>query len=257
MKINNIDMKKILCFSALLILMTSSMKAQFVESGEIIFEVKTNIKKTMGNSSWAEAMKDKLPAFKTTYFKYSFAGNKSDYQFDHWENKEAIPEFLRQSDEKTTWSGNFSTGEFSKTADVFGSTFSIRDSFPKIEWMLSNENRVIAGYNCRKATGKIMDSVYVFAFYTDEIVIPGGPCTINGLPGMILGMTIPRLYTSWIATEVKSSQPVFKQPASAKNIFTFKTAAVTIREKTKDWGGNDDDPESKKWLEQMVWNLLL
>jgi GLPGLI family protein len=44
--------------------------------------------------------------------------------------------------------------------------------------------------------------VYVFAFYTDDIMISGGPCSINGLPGMILGLTIPRLYTSFIATKV-------------------------------------------------------
>ena len=71
-----------------------------------------------------------------------------------------------------------------------------------MEWRLTNENRVIAGFNCRKAVAKIFDSVYVFAFYTDEILIPGGPCSINGLPGMILGVTIPRLFTSWIATKV-------------------------------------------------------
>jgi GLPGLI family protein len=36
-----------------------------------------------------------------------------------------------------------------------------------------------------------MEDVYVFAFYTDDITtISGGPCSINGLPGMILGLTI-------------------------------------------------------------------
>lgn len=210
----------------------------------------------MGNSSWAESMKDKLPPFKTAYFLYSFIGNKSQYKFDHWENKDAIPEFLRQSDEKTIWVGDFNTGAFYKQADVFGSTFSIQDSFPKIEWSISNENRIIAGYNCRKAVGKIMDSVFVFAFYTDEINISGGPCSINGLPGMILGLTIPRLYTSWIATQVKTANPVIKQPTASKNIFTFKSACNTLIEKTKDWR-DEKDPESQNWINQMVWNMML
>src|SRR5688572_5179859 len=86
--------------------------------------------------------------------------------------------------------------------NVYGSNFNVEDSIPAIQWKLSNENRMIAGFNCRKATGIIMDSVYVFAFFTEEIMIPGGPCSISGLPGMILGLTIPRLYTSYIATKI-------------------------------------------------------
>ncbi len=85
---------------------------------------------------------------------------------------------------------------------MYGSSIIVQDSIKNIQWKLSNETRMIAGFNCRKATGKIFDSVYVFAFYTDEILIPGGPASINGLPGTILGVTIPRLFTSWIATKV-------------------------------------------------------
>jgi GLPGLI family protein len=85
---------------------------------------------------------------------------------------------------------------------IAGTNFVIADSIPKIEWKITNENREIVGYNCRKAVGKIMEDVYVFAFYTDDITISGGPCSINGLPGMIFRLTIPRLYTSYVATKV-------------------------------------------------------
>ncbi len=249
---------KILGLLLLTTIINTSLQAQFVENGDIEFEVKTNIKKTMGNSSWAEMMKDKLPNFKTTYYKYSFSANKSSYQFDHWENKESIPEFLRQSDEKSVWFADYNTGLFSMKKDVFGSSFGIKDSIKPIEWKLSNENRIIAGYNCRKATGMIMDSVYVFAFYTDEITIPGGPCTLHGLPGMILGMTIPRMYTSWIATKVNVSKTasIITAPADAKNSYTLKTVGATIKEKTKDWI-DESDPESGKWLDQLIWNVVL
>jgi GLPGLI family protein len=74
--------------------------------------------------------------------------------------------------------------------NVWGSNFNVEDSLPHLEWRLTNENRVIAGFNCRKAVAKMFDSVYVFAFYTDEILIPGGPCTIHVLPGMILGSMV-------------------------------------------------------------------
>jgi GLPGLI family protein len=74
----------------------------------------------------------------------------------------------------------------------------------KLDWKLvPNETREIAGFNCRKAQAVIFDSVYVFAFYTDEITVSGGPMGIHGLPGMILGITIPRMFTSWIATKLQ------------------------------------------------------
>ncbi len=234
------------------------VKAQFIESGEIIFEVKTNLKKTLGSNTWAENMKDKLPNFKTSYFKFNFSGNKSMYQFDHWGNKDAVPEMFRQSDEKSVWYTDFDVKKFDSKKEVFGSIFNIKDSISKIQWKLTNENRIIAGYNCRKATGKILDSIYVFAFYTEEIIIPGGPCTINGLPGMILGMTIPRLYTSWIATEfiTNKTSTDLKEPIESKNIFSRSQAISTIKDKMKGWS-MDDEAETNKWIDQVIWNLIL
>jgi GLPGLI family protein len=49
---------------------------------------------------------------------------------------------------------------------------------------------VIAGFNCRRANAMIMDSIYVVAFYTDEILTTGGPESFSGLPGMILGVAL-------------------------------------------------------------------
>ena len=252
-------MKKTILIFVLHIGLSLMASAQFLESGEIEFEVKTNIKKTMGNSPWADMMKDKLPNFKTAYYKYAFNQNKSNYQFDRWENKDLIPDMFRKSDEQSIWYSDFNTNMFIMQKDVFGTAFHIKDSTSKIEWRLSNENRIIAGYNCRKATGKIMDSVYVFAIYTEEITIPGGPCTIHGLPGMILGMTIPRLYTSWIATKIndKTKVALITEPTASKNVFTVSSIQKTIIEKTKEWGGDDEDPESRKWIDQLIWNVLL
>ena len=39
----------------------------------------------MGNNTFAEMMKEKLPTFKTGYYTLIFADNKSVYKFDHWD----------------------------------------------------------------------------------------------------------------------------------------------------------------------------
>jgi len=249
---------KIFCIAFLLISLKKIHAQQFITKAEIEYEVKTNVKKTMGNNRWADMLKDNMPAFKTGYYHYTFADNKSVYKFDHWDPKAKMPEFLRRNDEENVWYFDHEKGKFNMMKNVFGSNFNVEDSIPAIEWKLENENRIIAGYYCRKAVGKILDSVYVFAFYTDEIVIPGGPCSINGLPGLILGLSIPRIYTSWIATKVIVNDVAVNniKPVTAKKYYTCQTMESTIKDRVKDWV-RADDAESKKWMEQLMWNTLL
>lgn len=82
---------------------------------------------------------------------------------------------------------------------IFEETFLVRDSIRKISWKITSETRDIAGYPCRRANAIIMDSIYVVAFYTDEIPVSGGPESFTGLPGMILGVALPHENMSWFA----------------------------------------------------------
>ena len=79
----------------------------------------------------------------------------------------------------------------------------IEDSVSTVKWKIENETRKIAGWECRKAVGKINDSVYVVAFYCPEIIPQLGPELFTGLPGTILGLAIPQYYTTWFATKVE------------------------------------------------------
>jgi len=251
-------MRNKIYFLAVLLFCTMQMDAQlFINKAVIEYEVKVNIQKTMGNDTWAEMLKENMPQFKTGYFQFTFADNKSVYKFDHWGDKK-VPEWLRRNDEENVWYFDHNSGKFNMQKMVYGSSFNVEDSIPAIEWRLTNENRVIAGFNCRKAVGKIMDSVYVFAFYTDEIMISGGPCSINGLPGMILGLTIPRLYASWIATKVTVNDvnTSIIKPVTAKKYYSNSALQNVLKERTKEWI-NGDDPDSKKWIDQLYWNTLL
>jgi GLPGLI family protein len=204
-------------------------------------------------------LKENMPQFKTGYYTYTFAGNKSIYKFSKWDENAKVPEFMRRGDEENVWYFDFTAGKFNMQKDVVGSKFNVDDTIPLIEWRITNENREIAGFNCRKAVGKIMDSVYVFAFYTDEITISGGPCSVNGLPGMILGLTIPRMYTSFIATKVMlaGAETANIKPVTAKKYFTYPGLKSTIKDRIKEWVSEDDDEDGKQWMNQFIWNILL
>ncbi len=240
---------------------TNSIFAQqFVDKAVIEYEVNTNVKKSMSNDSWDEMMKENLSDLKISYYTYTFENNKSVYKFDRWSPKTKIPNYQKEADEENTWFFDFVDRKMNMQKQIVGTNFVITDSIPNIEWKITNEHREIAGYNCRKAVGKIFNDVYVFAFYTDDITISGGPCSINGLPGMILGLSIPRLYTSYIATKVdlKIKDTTIIQPISAKKTYDLKGLKTLIEEKTKDWYTYGEDKEENLRQKNMfLWNAFL
>lgn len=254
-------MKKIFLSLVFVTAATLIVTAQnFLSKATVEYEVKTNLKKTLSNDMWSEAIKDKLPEFKTSYYYYTFNDNKSIFQYHHQDERNKIPEWMRRGEEDNAWYFDHNTGKSVIKKNVAGTDFVIDDSMLNIKWKLSNENRMIAGFNCRKATGIIMDSVYVFAFYTDEIMIPGGPCNINGLPGLVMGLTIPRLYTSWIATKVMVNgiDLASIKPATSKKPYTWASYTKVIKERTKEWVETEpDDPDANKWYNMFIWNAFL
>src|SRR5690554_2519045 len=94
--------------------------------------------------------------------------------------------------------------------EMGGSNIFVEDSLMNVTWKLTNEYRNIAGYDCRRANGLTLDSVYVVAFYTDQIPTSAGPGTLHGLPGMILGLVVPEQHYNIYATSVEYTPPVIK-----------------------------------------------
>lgn len=233
----------------------------FISKAKIEYEVKSDIKKTMGNDAWDEKLKDKLPRFKTAYFTLTFANDKSLYQFDHW-GEPKLPGNMVQGEDENKYYYDYNSGNYNMQKNVWGSNIDITDSIPHLKWKLVNENRIIAGFNCRKAVAILFDSVYVFAFYTEEIILPGGPGSFQGLPGTILGVTVPRLYTSWVATKVIVSGVNVNtiKPVNMNKNITMNDFRSLMDERTKDWY-SPDDPDQNKEAQQrkarFIWESLL
>ena len=133
---------------------------------------------------------------------------------------------------------------------VFEQQYLVKDSIRNIRWKISGETRTIAGFDCRKAVGIICDSVYVTAFYADEIPVSGGPESFGGLPGMILGIAIPRLHTTWFAKKVTIKSPpenVFVIPSKGKKI-NMAGLESEIKKSTVNWG---------EWAQKNIWWTVL
>lgn len=195
-------MKKI-TFFLLLVFISASIIAQpiFISSAKIEFNRKTIIP-TNNDGLYNEQPNKPASHFKNQLFSFEFASNKSIYR-PEIDATNALPGLLDAVANQNIVYSDFNTRKYIGQKQIFEKTYLIEDSLRVAHWKITNDFRNIAGFNCRRATTIIMDSVFVVAFYTDEIMISGGPEGINGLPGMILGLVINRLHSSWYATKVE------------------------------------------------------
>jgi GLPGLI family protein len=219
-------------------------QGDFYSRGTIKYEYKVNNHKNFASESddpednvWTQRMIEFTPKFSTYYYSLKFADNKSIFNYT---GKEENAKKMWNEDqlEDNIWYTDYNATKFINQKNIFGDIYKLEDSMRNIKWKIEpTETREFIGFNCKKAVGIIYDSVYVFAYYTDAFTIPGGPMNINGLPGVILGITIPRLYISCIATAysplVKPEEIIAPKKGKLKPVADLQKK---ILEATKDWG---------------------
>lgn len=241
-------MKRIILTLAIISIAKFSIaQPQFITKGKIEFEKKVNVWANL-SGPFAEEMKKNIPQFSSSFFDYQFNGNKAIYKPG------------REVDSKTRSFGavsdvnvysNYETGTFVSKKSVFEKVYIIEDSLRNAKWKITNDFREIAGFNCRRATTILYDSIFVVAFYTDEIMISGGPESLHGLPGMILGLVINRLHTSWYATKVELTtvkEAEIVPPSGRGEKSTTEKIQKELMNSVKNWGPQAD---------QFFWQLLI
>ncbi len=227
----------IVCLPALAI----NAQARFFPTIKVEFEKTTSVRQLMkelqeGNS-WYEQNKDRFPVSMLSYYEFTGDTSKSLYK----PGKE-IPidprSWYRPVGDKNIVYTDFQKGISISQKPVFEETFLIEDSLLKIKWKITNDTRTIAGYDCRKAVGILNDTIAIFAFYSDELLVTGGPEGIQGLPGMILGMGIPRLHATWFATKVEVFDVNMKkvEPVTKGKKTTRAAMMNSLQTISKNWG---------------------
>ncbi len=251
-------MKTIILFAIAALLLSGEMlfaqNAHFVNSGTIEYEKTVNMfaifKRGINkdNESYLqpafEQFKKNQPQFKKLKSILSFGDNKT--MFMPVEDEAGTPGFWGDEamvKQNNTTFTDLLAGTFVSQKSVFESTFLVKDSTRKIHWKITDETREIAGYVCRRANALVLDSVYVVAFYTDEIAVSGGPESFTGLPGMILGVALPHENITWFATKVTEAtvdQKALNPPKKGKPV-NGKQLMETLHAAMKDWGADANE----------------
>ena len=247
------DFKKIIiiAFASLLIQAKGIGQTQFITKGRIEFEKKINQFKPLEEEGednvWYKEMMKVYPKFISDIYElrfdasrsvYKLAKENSDNKYLMWGSKPTETDAIVQDMQSKT---------LSTQKEVFENTYLIKDSLRNLEWRITDETREIAGFECRKAVTKICDSVYVVAFYTDQIAVSSGPESFGGLPGMILGLAVPRLYTTWFATKLELTEPTSVQlnPAQKGKKVNWLQLNAELKKGFKDWG---KEAEKRLWI---------
>ena len=246
-------------FLSLVVLLASTLvskgQARFITHGKIEFEKKVNMWKSMEDNEWSRPLKDKFGEYSIGYQMLYFNDTAAVYKMgrenpnDSWKDT-----WSSTTNSKNVIYQNFDKQQSRVVKEVYDQTMFVSDSLLPIEWHLQDEIREIAGFDCRKAVGKLYDSLYVVAFFTDQILLPSGPEQFNGLPGTILGLAFPRFHTTWFATKVELTSPTVAEmqpPVPGKRMTTVdrKKLIETVKS-VADWG---TDTEKQR----MIWTFVL
>ncbi|MBB5397940.1 GLPGLI family protein [Mucilaginibacter sp. AK015] len=227
-----------------------AQNAHFTTAGTIEYEKRVNmygvIKAVINkdNESWYapafEQYKKNNPQFKVLKSTLSFSGNRTLYAplpddappSNSWFSDMPLAQQIN------TVYTDLNTNLSVTAKKVFDEAFLVKDTARKITWKITDETRDIAGYTCRRANALVMDSIYVVAFYSDEIPVSGGPESFTGLPGMILGLALPHENVTWFATKVTDvpvSDAQLKVPAKGKAT-TYSGLKTTLTKAMEGWG---------------------
>lgn len=256
MKLRAID-----CFLAFSIIglislsqLSFAQHAYFVQSGKIEFEKKVNMYAKLKNriskdnifmEKVYEEYRRTQPQFVTSKNALNFSSENSVYQFVE-DEKQVMSAFANDPwiMVKNTIYRSFKTDSITAIRKVYDEDFVVKDKKPDILWKITSEVREIAGYQCKRANGLILDSIYVVAFYSEEIIPSGGPESFSGLPGMILGVALPHENVTWFATKVEIDKPLpntpMQLPRRAKQV-SQKEYEESLRKSMRNWGQWGDD----------------
>ena len=129
---------------------------------------------------------------------------------------------------------NFEDNTIIYETRVFSRYLIVKDSIPKIDWKIYDEEKTIAGkYLCKKAIGRFRGRTYT-AWFTEQIPISNGPWKLGGLPGLILEAYDDEKYIVFDFLSLKQTEEEINiEELNIDNPITWEEYAKLVRKKIK------------------------
>jgi GLPGLI family protein len=218
--------------------------SQYVLNGKITFERRTNLEKRFTDQRMRRMVTEENK-IRTESFTLYFNDTASIFK--------AIPS--DRADEmswmttKNSYYQNLRTGTQLTVLGLMGQNVYVQDSLPARNWRITDSQRSICGYECRKAVYQKNDSTRIYAWYTTALVPSVGPEGFCGLPGTILGLATEDggiIYFAKKVEEIKPTKEDMTIDIGKNKAFTLKELRLKIE---KDYG-------STPWGKRMFDDLF-
>jgi GLPGLI family protein len=130
---------------------------------------------------------------------------------------------------------NQKTKEIVSQEYIFDRKFRIADTLLNFKWILSNEEKIINNFKCRKATDT---TGITTAWYCTDIPINDGPYIFWGLPGLIIELShANKTVTATAVLQIDESETQIKKPSEGTAVSRDEFNSI-FQKKIKEMGGN-------------------
>lgn len=212
-------------------------------AGIVIFEEKVKMKIQLPDGPEAEEMRKMIPPEQKFESALYFTENESlyrdaddvadDTEIKHEGDGMEMKIVMQRPDNRVY--RNLDKDELIESREFFGRNFLIKEKPEPKRWKLSDEQKQILGYNCRKAV--LQDtSKQVTAWFAPQLRFSFGPALFADLPGMILEVSTDngdRTYTAARINFKKPEEIKIEIPSKGKSV-TRKEFDKTVEEKMKE-----------------------
>ena len=220
--------KNILATSVIVLLSTISI-AQMTQ-GKIVYERRTNLKKTIGDNPRFGKMINDDNKIRKENFELLFNDSTSVFRYIE-EEEEEEGGMMKYFTQRNTLYQNLPDNEFLLVANMFGQDVYLSDSTAQRSWAVTDSKRKFAGYMCRKAVWEMNDSTRFYAWFSPDIVPSMGPEGFSGLPGAILGLATENGAIVYFASEVieqEIPQELTVYDTNKKDVYTKKELTAVL-----------------------------
>ncbi|XOV69356.1 MAG: GLPGLI family protein [Fluviicola sp.] len=229
------------------IVVAASSFAQ-VTQGRVVFERRTNLKKTLKGNERAEQFINEKNKIRTEQFELLF--NESGSSFKYIEPEVEEEGFMKFFTQHHTVYQNLDEKENMVVLNLWGSVAYMQDSSSQHQWKITDRSREFDGYKGIRAIWEMNDSTRIYAWFAPDIVPVSGPEGFNGLPGLILGLATEDGSIVYFAKEVEVREVTNEDvafPETKEEKYTKEEIKKMLLEKMGRWMKKEDLDAMFSW----------
>jgi len=217
----------------LLLIFSFHSSAQYITSGKITYERRTNLEKRFTDQRMRRMINDDNKIRNESFILY-FSDTISVFKPIPVEKTDDMMSWMTT---KNSYLQNLMSNRQISFLALFGQNIYVNDSLPARNWKITDNKRTIAGHECRKAIYQKNDSTRIYAWYSPAIIPSVGPEGFCGLPGTILGVATEDGGVIYFAKKIDLTKPTsdeLKLDVGKNKVFTL----LELRQKLEKEYGN-------------------